>query len=67
MQKQKILVGNGKAGHVINYITEKPMSLKPNIKNEYTDQDGVRMYLSEDGKTFIADVFDKLFNKPRTI
>jgi len=34
MQKQLIKLHNGKAGHVINFIIEKPMMVKPSVKEE---------------------------------
>jgi hypothetical protein len=46
-----------------DFSANKVSFTKPEIKKEYFDKDGQRMYKTVDGRTFIADVFDKTFNQ----
>ncbi|MDI3319971.1 hypothetical protein [Pinibacter soli] len=52
---------NGKVA-AIDYRTDKAITAKPapKVVNEYT-QDDVRYYDTDDGKTYLADVYDRLY------
>jgi hypothetical protein len=50
-------------------LASKPIHLKPKIKRTYhvgKGKDRVRMYESTDGKAWIADVVDRIFNPVAT-
>lgn len=47
---------------ITDFRASRASMVKPTIKKEYK-QDGVRMYKTVDGRTFIADVFDQNFNQ----
>lgn len=49
------------AGHgTWRYQAEKPAYTVPIITKEFL-QSGVRMYQTSDGKTYVADVYDRVF------
>ena len=55
---KKTLTADG--GKVIEFVTSKPFTVKPTIERPFT-RDGVRMYLTTDGKEYLADVYDAMF------
>lgn len=50
----------------INVFAERTVHRKPKISEMYYDEDGVRMYETEDNRHFIADVVDRIFNPVKT-
>lgn len=63
MKEERIFRGSGSSGYSTEYRPERKNTIiKPSIKRTFFDKDKVRMYKTTDGRTFIADVFDRIFN-----
>jgi len=59
---KKVLVQQSHNNYpTVEIRAEVPMLVKPIILKEYW-YDGTRMYKGVDGKTYIADVLDKMFS-----
>jgi hypothetical protein len=56
MQTSKVIVGTRT---YTDYQAVRPMHVQPVITGTFRDPDGIRMYRGENGREFIADIFDR--------
>lgn len=63
MEKRKILTAGNKIAE--EWRADRRTFIAP-IITQKKRIDGVRFYFTSDGRQFIAEVFDKMFNPPRS-
>lgn len=64
MEKTYVTTG-GRKTVAIQFRASVPMHLAPAVAKEFTSH-GMRMYLTTDGRTFNADIYDANFKVPKS-